>query len=169
MITCFVVSIIQASKTTGAEKKNQDVMNDFFCDHWSLLSCFVLPIHLLPKINAEKKTGQNTVSAAKRQHQDVMNTRPINPGEAERAGPAKCPGAFRATGHPKKWWWIGSGKYPHKCTKNSSFGIIGFLFKWIFPDFVNWLQFVEVGFLFQCFSFVRLFLSFVYMARFTFH
>ena len=28
----------------------------------------------------------------------------------------------------KNWWWMGSGKYHHKCTKNSSFGIIGFLF-----------------------------------------
>lgn len=169
MITCFVVSIIQASKTTGAEKKIRM--------SWMIFSVITEAYSLVlfcqsiccPKLTRKKKTGQNTVSAAKRQHQDVMNTRPINPGEAERAGPAKCPGAFRATGHPKKWWWIGSGKYPHKCTKNSSFGIIGFLFKWIFPDLVNWLQFVEVGFLFQCFSFVRLFLSFVYMARFTFH
>lgn len=112
--------LIKREETGSRAKKNQDVMN--YCDHWSLL-LFRSANPFSSNNNAKKKREKHTQAATKK-HQDVMNTRPINPGEAERAG-------LRL---PKNCWWIGSGKYRKKCTKKSSFGIIAAL---IFPDFVN--------------------------------
>ena len=133
-----------------------------YCDHRNLLLLCSANPFCFPKINARKKHGDKT----RQQRKDNIRMSWIHaPSIRVKLNAQARRNARVHFGRPvtqKNGWWIGSGKYPHKCTKNSSFGIIGILFN----EFsrILWIDcsLLKVDSCFnEMFSFVRLVFSFV--------